>query len=175
LLKKAYAKYGITKFNKIILYKDIPNLEEAQDWERYFIYRNRSRFRSEYNLTEGGDGIGLYGYIANGRPEKRLAHSIFLKKAWQDPEKRKYFMRHNKPMIKGEYSHSEGVKLKMRGLLRKNSQRVLCVETNVIYASCDEASRHFLVSATAIRNSCKIGYKCKNRHFNFYIDEKDRK
>lgn len=58
LLIKAKKKYGIENFKKEILEFDIPNVELANDWEQMYILFERAKCKAEYNIANGGQGIG---------------------------------------------------------------------------------------------------------------------
>lgn len=57
-LTKAKKKYGIENFKKEILEFNIPTVELANDWEQMYILFERAKGKAEYNLANGGNGIG---------------------------------------------------------------------------------------------------------------------
>ena len=57
-LAKAKKKYGIENFKKEILEFNIPTVELANDWEQMYILFERAKGKAEYNLANGGNGIG---------------------------------------------------------------------------------------------------------------------
>ena len=58
LLKPAFKKYGKENFKKDIIEFGIPNVELANDWEQMYILFERAKGKAEYNIANGGNGIG---------------------------------------------------------------------------------------------------------------------
>jgi len=59
VMKKAIRKYGKFNFSKIVLRTNIPNAEELNFWEEYYISLFNSRnTKIGYNITPGGDNGG---------------------------------------------------------------------------------------------------------------------
>ena len=58
LITKAKQKYGIENFKKEILEFDIPDIDLANDWEQMYILFERVKGKAEYNIANGGNGIG---------------------------------------------------------------------------------------------------------------------
>ena len=58
LIIKAKKKYGIENFEKEILEFDIPDVDLANDWEQMYILFERAKGKAEYNIANGGNGIG---------------------------------------------------------------------------------------------------------------------
>lgn len=57
ILKKAIKKYGIENFNKTIIHCGIKAREEADILEIEEIKREREIGKSQYNITDGGEGF----------------------------------------------------------------------------------------------------------------------
>ena len=58
LITKAKNKYGIENFKKEILEFNIPNVDLVNDWEQMYILFERAKGKAEYNIANGGNGIG---------------------------------------------------------------------------------------------------------------------
>ena len=58
LIIKAIKKYGVGNFEKEILEFDIPDVDLANDWEQMYILFERAKGKAEYNIANGGNGIG---------------------------------------------------------------------------------------------------------------------
>lgn len=58
LIKRAIKKHGMLNFKKEILEFNIPNVELANDWEQMYILFERAKGKAEYNIANGGNGIG---------------------------------------------------------------------------------------------------------------------
>lgn len=58
LILKAIKKHGKENFKKDIIEFDIPTLELANDWEQMYILFERAKGKAEYNIANGGNGIG---------------------------------------------------------------------------------------------------------------------
>lgn len=60
LISKAIKKYGKENFVKEILEKDISAVELANDWEQMYILFERAKGKAEYNIANGGNGVGKH-------------------------------------------------------------------------------------------------------------------
>ena len=109
LIKKAQKKYGIINFSKTIIMCSIESHLEANDWEIYFIARNRKRNKAEYNLAVGGQG----GYLGLEIKEK-AADKI---------RGRKYSPEHCEKIRKALAGKIRGPRLLTEALLRSYASR----------------------------------------------------
>lgn len=93
LLAKAKKKYGIENFKKEILEFDIPNVELANDWEQMYILFERAKGKAEYNIANGGRGVGVHSEETKMKLSEinRGKHrSEEIKKKISETYKRKY-------------------------------------------------------------------------------------
>lgn len=58
LIKQAIKKYGKENFKKEILEANIPNVDLANDFEQMYILFERAKGKAEYNIANGGKGLG---------------------------------------------------------------------------------------------------------------------
>ena len=103
LLIKAKKKYGIENFEKEILEFDIPNVELANDWEQMYILFERAKGKAEYNIANGGQGIGTV--------------SVETKRKLSEINKGKQFSEETKIKL------SESMKGKNKGKHRSDEQK----------------------------------------------------
>ena len=77
----------------------------------------------------------------------------------------------NNPMY-GKQQSNESIEKNKRN--QPNTKRVRCVELNILFDSISECARHFGVGAGSISSACRQGHLCKNYHFEFVGDSKDK-
>ena len=78
ILKLAKKKYGIENFEKEILYSRIQYRETADDMERFAIAKERALGKAEYNIDNGGSGVGSHSEEA----KRKMSESHKGKTPW---------------------------------------------------------------------------------------------
>lgn len=133
----AICKYGIDNFYKEILKENL-SLEEANYWEAYYInFFNSTDKKKGYNISSGG----------NNRTMSQEAKEKLSKK-----------MKENNPMKNKDIAKKVSEKLRGRLLseqIKKNiseghKKKILCIETNIVYNSREEAAKAVGVSPSGV-------------------------
>ena len=133
----AICKYGIDNFYKEILKENL-SLEEANYWEVYYInFFNSTDKKKGYNISSGG----------NNRTMSQEAKEKLSKK-----------MKENNPMKNKDIAKKVSEKLRGRLLseqIKKNiseghKKKILCIETNIVYNSREEAAKAVGVSPSGV-------------------------
>lgn len=120
LLAKAKKKYGIENFKKEILEFDIPNVELSNDWEQMYILFERAKGKAEYNIANGGRGVGVH----SEETIKKISEGNKGKQVWNKGMKMtEEFCKKNSEAHKGNKSHlgkhhSEETKMKLSEINR---------------------------------------------------------
>lgn len=77
-IKRAIKKYGIENFKKEILEFNIPDIDLANDWEQMYILFERAKGKAEYNIANGGNGIGT----VSEETKRKLSEALKGRQAW---------------------------------------------------------------------------------------------
>ena len=154
----AIQKYGINNFKRYILKNNL-TLEEANYWEQYYIAKYDSTNREKgYNISKGGN-----------------AHT-FSEEARQKISKK---MKENNPMKNPDIAKKVSEKNKGKKLskeVRKNiseghKKKILCIETNIIYNSREEAAKAVGVSPSGVGRAATGEQKTSGGYHWRYINE----
>ena len=78
LITKAKKKYGIENFKKEILEFNIPDIDLANDWEQMYILFERVKGKAEYNIANGGNGIGT----VSEETKRKMSEALKGRQAW---------------------------------------------------------------------------------------------
>ncbi len=179
-LQNVWTKYGAEKFDFSVLeYCDSDLLDER---ECYYIDKYNTLDRSMgYNLASGGqmnknmttDYVRekVRKGVKNSYNESlRLRRSEQLKTQWSDPETRAKL---SKGGMHGRH-HTDEVKQRLSALHKGKSvnakyfDRVLCVETGVIYDNVRVAAKVLSLDSSCIIKVCKgERYVCGGYHWKF--------
>ena len=131
----AIEKYGWENFEQIILKTDLSD-EEANEWEINLIkFFNTTNSNFGYNLSNGGDNKCVLIGDKNGFYHKK--HTEISIKKMKDKK-----IGENNPLAK----------------------KVLCLNTNVIFPSCKEASDWCKINRQNISRVCRGERKHAGRH-----------
>lgn len=158
-LQRAIKKYGWDNIEHII-YGKYSTAEEAGDVERALIAKYKLQNPEYgYNISDGGEhgthsaetkkrlsdrrkGSGNPMYGRRGKASPRYGKpGAMLGKKMTEEAKRKISIANTGRSHPVSESAKEKLRIKNSGANNKNSIRVLCVETGVVYASSGEASR----------------------------------
>lgn len=171
---KAIKKYGEENFKWEIIENNIPN-EKLNERERYWI-KFYNTYEDGYNLTEGGDSFNNLQKWRNENPDiakesAKRGCSIMRSILDHNPEKeqlrkekaaegiKKYVEEHKEEWSKKSYEtylkHKEQVDKQFEEFHKKQSKQVKCLETGIIYASANEASRQTKISQGNISACCR--------------------
>ena len=159
-LSKAIRKYGIEQFKyEIIVTLDIEDsqvLSEKLDWFEQFYIKKYNSYENGYNLTKGGGGCRGY---------KMSEENVnLLKDRYKDSELAKYA--HKKGDVVSQETRtkiSNTLKGKPKSIEHKTrvaqsnskyKKPIVCVETNVTYASVYDAERELNISFGNIWSVC---------------------
>ena len=127
----AIQKYGWDNFQHIILLKNLTFEEACQYQKKYIKDLNLQDEKYGYNMTSGGEGTP--NRIVTDETKEKLSQANLGKKlSVQTKEK-------ISQSLQDRY-FTEQHKKKLQENHHKNKQ-VLCIETNIIYPSCQEAAR----------------------------------
>lgn len=142
-IHRAIRKYGSENFNLSILENIEPYVEDiANQQEKYWIQKLNTFYSNEhYNATLGGDG--KLGRKLSLEERKKLSQK--QKEAYQTTQGKLRAKKHS-IHISGKNNPNYGKHL--------NGKRVLCVETQQIYASARAAAKDVNRSHTSIISAC---------------------
>lgn len=117
-----------------------------------------------YNISKGGDGIDSdtikkiwsdenFRAFASEKmketwrdPKKRIRRSNYAKERWQDPSQREQIR---------------------KGIINACGRSVVCVESNIVYGTMQEAAIAHNVDKSNIHRAIKTGYKCGGCHWKY--------
>lgn len=188
LFDRAIKKYGWDNIKHKILYTNLTK-EEAEQKEIELIKQYQSNnSKYGYNIENGG-------HINCVSEETKKKISIKTREAMKRPEvkKRMSIAQHNRiSSLKGRKlsdEHKEKLKVSHIGKgtgkrteqqkenMRKNNKRkkkVLCIETNIIYESINEAGRKTNIDYRNIHRSCNNNKIAGSYHWKYYeLDKKE--
>lgn len=115
LIIKAKNKYGIENFKKEILEFDIPDVDLANDWEQMYILFERVKGKAEYNIANGGNGIGT----VSEETKRKLSEARKGKTVWNKGK-------HCKPLTEEQ---KRKISEKLKGRPANNKGKRLLEET----------------------------------------------
>ena len=115
LIIKAKNKYGIENFKKEILEFDIPDVDLANDWEQMYILFERAKGKAEYNIANGGNGIGT----VSEETKRKLSEALKGRISWNKGK-------HCKPLTE---EHKIKISKKLKGRPANNKGRHVSEET----------------------------------------------
>ena len=157
LLKLSQKKNGIQNFKKEIIEFGIKTYEEADQREIYYIQQERNKGKSEYNLTEGGEGFRCHH-------TEESKNKIRLSLIGNQYAKGKLYGNQN---AKGNVLSTE-TKNKMSNSKKGNSNNgivyIKCIETGEIHRTLEWGKYGFKNAYLVAR-----GYRksCKGLHFEY--------
>lgn len=141
----AIVKYGWINFKHEILEYNL-NKEEAYEKEAYYIsYFNTTNFNYGYNIKLGGNKSRMTDYIKQKISKANKGRIV-------SEETRKKISLNNKRGFIGRH-HTEETKEAIRN--KKESKKVMCIETGIIYKSIREVEREFEISHISISRCCR--------------------
>ena len=114
LIIKAKNKYGIENFKKEILEFDIPDVDLANDWEQMYILFERAKGKAEYNIANGGNGIGT----VSEETRRKMSEALKGRIPWNNGK-------HCKPLSE---EHKRKISEKLKGRPANNKGRHLSEE-----------------------------------------------
>ena len=115
LIIKAKKKYGIENFEKEILEFDIPDVDLANDWEQMYILFERAKGKAEYNIANGGNGIGT----VSEETKRKISEALKGHIPWNNGK-------HCKPLTEEQ---KRKISEKLKGRPTNNKGRRLSEET----------------------------------------------
>ncbi len=196
LLSRAVRKYGVSSFKKNIILSGIETQSEINDWETYFIFRNKCIGRAQYNIADGGLG-GSRKWTAE---EKKQASLRQKGKPVTDACRKAAILARKGHPISSEHLNAiiaankgrevsqetraklssifknrkfnEGTRKRMSESAKKRShdsyhKSIMCVETGKVYLSVNDAARDINVSASCISWALHNGTVSAKCHWKF--------
>lgn len=195
----AIKSYGIENFKWEILENNL-SFDQLNSREEYWIsYYHSNEKEYGYNMTKGGDNADNLNKWRQNNPELM---SLEARKGWEKmqqilkdhPEKekerkikaklgqQKYINEHYDEIKERSYNiylqHKEQQENTLQQCREKRMKKVRCIETNIIYASLNEAGRQTGNSPSNIKQCCdgirKSAGKDKNNnklHWEYVLDE----
>ena len=170
----AIKKYGWDGFNHIVYATDLTESEASEMEQRLIKEYDTLNYDHGYNMAQGGfknralegELNPFYGKV----PEAAVAASVAARtgKKLSEEHKKKISestkgQKHTKEQIE-KFSLAVKGRPRGRGTDCKNSRKILCSETGVIYDSARIAAANLGVSPSAITNAIKRGQKCCGYH-----------
>ena len=189
LFNRAIQKYGWKNMQHIILFENLAK-EEAEQKEIELIKKHKTNNNKfGYNIENGG-----HVNCVNEETKKKISEAT--KKAMQRPEikKKMSIAQHNRiSPLKGRKltkEHKEKLRLshigkgtgkrteKQKENMRRNNtkkRKIICVETNKIFESINEAGRQTKIDYRNIHRSCNNGKFAGGFHWKYYeLDKKEK-
>lgn len=182
LFYRAIKKYGWNNIQHIILFENLTKKEVCQKEIELISFYKSNNAKYGYNITNGGNTVETF------TEEIKEKISQNTKKAMQNPIIREKLKKHRKnqvsPMKGKKLSEEHKTKLRhdgMKGkkhsekskmLMRKNiktKRRIMCIETNTIFESINEAGRQTGIDYRNIHRCCNNGKTAKGFHWK-YVD-----
>ena len=172
---RAIDKYGWDGFSHEVLESGLTR-SEAVELEKYYIahYRtNVCRYGNTfgYNMTDGGDGT--YGTLYSDDVKKKISDALSSPNS--ETRKRMSDASKGRQAFLGRTLTDEHKKKLAQGRDISNSKRgkpVYCVETNSVYKSSEDASRHLSISASSISSVCRgVRDLVKEHHFRYATED----
>lgn len=169
-LSKAIQKYGWNNFKHMIV-ADHLTKEEACELEKMLIASYRTTDpRYGFNNSIGGEGGSLGAKLSDEFREKARQRML----GPNNPNRGKKFSpelcRKFSEVRKGKFSERQMECL--RRVHKKNSKKVICLDTGVVYDSITIAGKECGCAASGITEVCKGKWKSvKGTHWAFYNED----